>query len=312
MNRNQTVLNPGVAGEVRYTADPGLDRALPARNLLIDFSIVTPTFKQPDWLRLCAASVSDQEGVNVEHIIQDGGDGRGLEWLKNEPRARLYVEQDRGMYDALTKGISKSAGSIIAHLNSDEQYLPGALNSVKEFFDTHPDIDVLFGDAILIDAEGNPLSYRRILLPLRSHTLACHLGTLTCSTFFRRSLVERRLSYTAEWRMSGDAALVLGWLDAGVKMATIPQPLAVFTFTGVNLGASSEARQEGARRRAKSSLGRFGLPPFLVAQHRLRKFFGGAYQARAIETKIFTRKSPETRQTFRVRKLGFRWPKRAE
>lgn len=45
----------------------------------MDFSIVTPTFNQPDWLRLCVASVLDQDGVNVEHIIQDGGEGEGLE-----------------------------------------------------------------------------------------------------------------------------------------------------------------------------------------------------------------------------------------
>src|SRR5271167_2886616 len=98
------------------------------------FSIVTPTFKQPDWVRLCAASVADQPGVRFEHIIQDGGDGQGMEWLEGMPMARLFVEPDRGMYDALTKGISKSTGDIIGHLNSDEQYLPGILETVLRFF----------------------------------------------------------------------------------------------------------------------------------------------------------------------------------
>ena len=77
------------------------------------FSIVTPTFKQPDWVRLCAASIADQFGVMFEHIIQDGGDGQALEWLESMPMARLFVEPDRGMYDALTKGISKANGDII-------------------------------------------------------------------------------------------------------------------------------------------------------------------------------------------------------
>ena len=136
----------------------------------MEFSIVTPTFKQPDWVRLCANSVADQVGVTFEHIIQDGGDGKGLEWLESMPGARLFVEPDRGMYDALTKGISKATGDIIAHLNSDEQYLPGALRSVHQFFMRNPEIEVLFGDAILTNAEGKPLGYRRIILPLRSHT----------------------------------------------------------------------------------------------------------------------------------------------
>jgi glycosyltransferase involved in cell wall biosynthesis len=275
----------------------------------MDFSIITPTFKQPEWVRLCARSVLDQEGVSAEHIIRDGGDGKGLEWLHREPRACVCVEKDRGMYDALTKGIAKATGSIVAHLNSDEQYLPGTLKLVKGFFDGHLDVEVLFGDAILIDADGKPLSYRRTILPRRSHTIACHLGTLSCSTFFRRSVVDRGLNYKTEWRVIGDAALVLSWLDAGLKMATIPQPLAAFTFTGVNMGASSESREEGAHLRAKNSLGPFDLSPLLAAQHRLRKFIGGAYRARNIEFEIFTRKSPEIRQTIRAQKLGFAWPK---
>jgi glycosyltransferase involved in cell wall biosynthesis len=193
----------------------------------MDFSIVTPTFKQPDWVRLCAASVADQSGVTFEHIIQDGGDGRGLRWLENMPAVRLFVEPDLGMYDALAKGISKATGDIISHLNSDEQYLPGTLESVHRFFTRNSEVEVLFGDAILISAEGTPLGYRRIISPQRSHTVACHLGTLTCSTFFRRSVVERGLSYKSDWKDVGDAALVLSWLNAGVKMAAIPQPLAV-------------------------------------------------------------------------------------
>src|SRR5215469_12600928 len=124
------------------------------------FSIITPTFRQPEWVRLCAASVADQTGVKFEHIIQDGGDGRGLEWLKGMPRARLFVEPDQGMYDALAKSISRASGEIIGHLNSDEQYLPGTLKIVDEFFMRHPKIDVLFGDAVLISADGAPFSYR--------------------------------------------------------------------------------------------------------------------------------------------------------
>jgi glycosyltransferase involved in cell wall biosynthesis len=278
----------------------------------MDFSIVTPTFKQPDWLRLCAASVLDQEGVTVEHIIQDGGDGKGLGWLKNEPAVRVCVEKDRGMYDALKKGISKSSGSIVAHLNSDEQYLPGSLKRVKQFFATHPDVEVLFGDAILIDADGQPVSYRRIILPRRSHTIMCHLGTLTCSTFFRRSLVEKGLIYRPYWRQNGDEALVLRWLNAGVKMAAVPHPLAVFTFTGVNMSTGSEPGEENqrflARLRARRALGPLDIAPLQAAHHRLRKFLIGAYRVRQVQIEIFTRMSPEKRRKIRADRVGFKWP----
>jgi glycosyltransferase involved in cell wall biosynthesis len=273
------------------------------------FSIITPTFKQPEWLRLCAASVADQVGVTSQHIIQDGGDGQGLQWLESISTARLFVEPDRGMYDALTKGISKAAGDIMSHLNSDEQYLPGSLEIVHRFFTRNPEIDVLFGDAILISADGRPLGYRRVVSPLRSHTIACHLGTLTCSTFFRRSLIELGLSYKSDWKDVGDAALVLSWLDAGVKTAALHQPLAVFTFTGVNRGREKIAKDERILFRAQRDPRRLFHPTLVAAQHRVRKLLAGAYRRRNVSIEIFTLISPERRQKFVTQNLGFGWPK---
>jgi glycosyltransferase involved in cell wall biosynthesis len=275
------------------------------------FSIVTPTFKQPEWVRLCAASVADQVGVTCEHIIQDGGGGQGLECLDSIPTARLFIEPDRGMYDALTKGISRAAGDVISHLNSDEQYLPGTLEFVQDFFTRNPKIEVLFGDAILIDADGKPLSYRRIVSPLRSHILACHLGTLTCSTFFRRTVVERGLSYAGSWQDVGDVALVLSWLNAGVKMAAIHRPLAVFTFTGVNRSKEKIAKEEGAMfLRAQGGSQRLLHRAIPAAQHRVRKLIAGAYRRRNLSIEIFTLGSPEHRQRFVAHNLGFGWPNR--
>src|SRR5690349_21578927 len=117
------------------------------------------------------ASVADQEGVSVEHVIQDGGsDGihnafaTTVETLgRKEYQPRLVVEKDNGMYDAINRGLKSAHGEICAYLNCDEQYLPGTLSQVVRFFASHPEIDVLFGDAVLVDAEGIPLSYRRTI-----------------------------------------------------------------------------------------------------------------------------------------------------
>ncbi len=284
----------------------------------MDFSIVTPTFKQPNWVRLCVASILDQEEVTVEHIIQDGGDGLGLDSLRDDPRISHYVEKDTGMYDGVVNGLRKAKGEFVAHLNSDEQYLPGALKTVKEFFVSHPDVDVVFGDAILVNQDGKPLSYRRVVKPLRAHILACHLGTLTCSAFFRRSLVERGLSYTSHFRQIEDAAMVLRWIDAGIKMAVFSRPLAVFTFTGENMSTGTEPKEEGLRLRAANRLLKTPIPsrleykilaPILAVHHRIRKLLHGAYQPRNLELRIYTLSSPHARQAMRVGNLGFGWPK---
>src|SRR4029077_2170698 len=139
--------------------------------MLPTFSIVTPSFRQLDWLRLAIASVADQEAVITEHIVQDAGSEGIHEFFQSHAAAndtqhsvKLFVERDAGMYDAVNRGLTKARGDICAYLNCDEQFLPGTLRRVATFFDRRPDVDVLFGDAILIDNRGNPISYRRTVL----------------------------------------------------------------------------------------------------------------------------------------------------
>src|SRR5579871_2076106 len=139
----------------------------------VTISVVTPSYKQPDWLRLCAASVADQQspGLEVEHIVQDSLSGPEIaEALRGIPRVRLESEKDQGMYDAINRGWDKSRGDILAWLNCDEQYLPGALARVADFFRTHPDVDVLFADAVIVDADGTYLCSRQVLVPHLYHT----------------------------------------------------------------------------------------------------------------------------------------------
>ncbi|NCZ53909.1 MAG: glycosyltransferase, partial [Verrucomicrobia bacterium] len=122
----------------------------------MDFTIVTPSFKQLDYLGCCIASVADQIGVTVEHIVQDAG-SPGIEEFAEKMAEqlsgryggervtkleafellhlrtpdgyslRMFKEKDSGMYDAVNKGLKKGKGKICAYLNCDEQYLLGAV-----------------------------------------------------------------------------------------------------------------------------------------------------------------------------------------
>src|SRR5271170_6218687 len=90
-------------------------------------SIVTPSYNMLEFLKLCSASVKDQD-IPVEHIVMDGGSSDGTkEWLKNNPSIIGVSKKDSGMYNALNKAIDMAEASIIGHLNCDEQYLPGTL-----------------------------------------------------------------------------------------------------------------------------------------------------------------------------------------
>jgi glycosyltransferase involved in cell wall biosynthesis len=272
-------------------------------------SVVTPSFRQLPWLKLCVASVAGQVGVEIEHIVQDAGTGADLEvWAASQPNLRLFVERDAGMYDAINRGLRRATGEICAYLNCDEQYLPRALFRVGEFFTTHPQVDVLFGDTILVDQHGQPLSYRRTVLPTQRHIRLAHLNTPTCSTFFRHRLLQRGFYFDPAWKDVGDGVWVEELLRNKVKMATLPEPLAVFTFTGENRSTLPLASKEGASRRAISGPA-FGFRrSAAVLTHRIRKAVAGAYCRRHLEIDIFTMESPQKRQHLVGNNVGFGWP----
>src|ERR1700685_140160 len=119
------------------------------------FSIITPSFRNSNWLKLCIASVVDQQGVEFEHIVQDSCSDDGTQdWLPQDPRVKAIIEKDAGMYDAINRGYRRATGDILAYLNCDEQYLPGALKAVRDFFEANPGVEVALAGTIVIDAGG--------------------------------------------------------------------------------------------------------------------------------------------------------------
>jgi glycosyltransferase involved in cell wall biosynthesis len=278
-------------------------------------SIVTPSYQQLDWLRLALASVADQEGVDVEHIVQDGGSAGAEDMFREmvgssaQPHqsARLFVEKDSGMYDAINRGLRRASGEICAYLNCDEQYLPGALSEVANYFATHPEIDVLFGDAVLVNAKGVPLSYRRVTLPSLVHLRLADLNTLTCATFFRHRLVDAGHLFPSHLKIAGDQYWVFQLLKSGIKMGVLQKPLSVFTFTGSNLSHTAGAGDERFGWLPAEEKPSRWLRPLVVVWHRLRKFVAGAYRWRTVTLEIYTQDQPDRRRKISSL-IGFRWP----
>jgi len=277
-------------------------------NSPMQFSIVTPSFRNSNWLKLCIASVADQ-GVPVEHIVQDAGSDDGtLDWLPQDTRVKAFVEKDSGMYDAVNRGLRRARGEILAYLNCDEQYLPGTLAAVGEFFDKHPDVDVVFGDFIAVDARGDYLFHRKVMLPLKHHTRVSHLQTFTCATFFRRKIVaEHQHFFNPRRRHVGDGEWILGLLERKMRLAVLRRFTSVFTMTGANLSSSDEARQEklDLYNSAPSWVRR--LTPLFILHHRLRRLAGGIYFQKPFAFELYTPESPEKRVVHQVLHPNFKW-----
>jgi glycosyltransferase involved in cell wall biosynthesis len=117
-------------------------------------SIVTPSYNQARFLERTILSVLEQGYPNLEYIIIDGGSSDGSVDIirKYQQRLAYWVsEPDQGQADAIRKGFTKSSGEILAWLNADDLYLPGALLRVAEAFQKNPEADLVFGNIYLID-----------------------------------------------------------------------------------------------------------------------------------------------------------------
>jgi len=274
-----------------------------------EISIVTPSFRGGRWLPLCLASVADQ-AVSVEHLVQDAGSDDGtLDWLTKDPRVRVYVEKDRGMYDAVNRGYRRAVADILAYLNCDEQYLPGTLPRVLAYFKAHPEVDILFGDCLVVDAQGDYLCERRSLTPQLIHTwTASNLSFLTAATFLRRRVLEQhQLWFNADYRDAGDQDWALRVVQAGIMTAVLPEFLSVFTETGANMNLGANAARERRGFHSAAPWWARALSPLALGHHRLRRWRAGHYHCVPHDYAIYTLANPQERKLFHVAHPTFRW-----
>jgi glycosyltransferase involved in cell wall biosynthesis len=284
--------------------------------LPLTISVVTPSFRQPEWLRLCAASVADQrgEGLTVEHIVQDSLSGPEVaEAIHDFPGAKLFSEKDAGMYDAIQRGWARATGDLLCWLNCDEQYLPGALAAVADYFRAHPETEVLVSDAVVVDTSGEYICSRQVLVPMLYHAWICHLSTMSCATFFRRDLIrERGFVMDTRWESVGDADLLVRLMRARVKINVLRAYLSVYVDTGENKSLQPVGVRECAELAAEAPRWARALRRFWVILHRVRRLLRGMYRVAPFSFALYTRASPARRETVVVTKPTFHWKGRVD
>ena len=272
------------------------------------FSIITPSFRNSAWLKLCIASVADQQGVDLEHIVQDScSDDGTADWLPNDKRVKAFIEKDAGMYDAVNRGYRRASGDILAYLNCDEQYLPGGLKAIHDFFEAHPKIEVVLAHTLIVDGKGQYMCHRHMMTPLPSH-MWFRFRMLTSSIFIRRKVIhERGLYFDTRWRDVGDFHWALALLKNKVPMAVCNSLVATFTDTGENMNLRPNAIREKNETRAMAPRWIWSLKPLVIFHHRLRRMAAGHFNLPPMSYEIYTLESPNKRVKFDVAKPTAVW-----
>jgi glycosyltransferase involved in cell wall biosynthesis len=217
---------------------------------LPSFTIVTPCLNGAATLPATLASVRDQRyDGDVEHVVVDGGSTDGtLDILAAAPGVRYVSEPDRGLSDAVNKGIRMATGDVIGWLNADDVYLPGALAQVGTALARSPDALWATGPCLIIDADGREIrrfvtGYKSFLL--RRYSYRMHLVqnfVPAPSTFVRRQAFDRIGVFDERFKYSMDYDL---WLRLGRIGAplVLDQPLAAFRMAEGSLSMTGFERQ---------------------------------------------------------------------
>ncbi len=127
-------------------------------NVLV--SIVTPSFNQASFLEETIRSVLEQDYPEIEYFIIDGGSTDGSVEIIQRYAHRLagwVSEPDKGQTDAINKGFERCKGEVLAWLNSDDTYQPGAVREVVAFLQANPDVGMVYGDSNYINQDGQTL-----------------------------------------------------------------------------------------------------------------------------------------------------------
>ena len=236
-------------------------------------TIITPSYNQGEFIEQTIQSILGQEYPDLEYMVIDGGSTDGtLDVLtKYDGRIKWVSEPDRGQSHAINKGLRTATGDVVAFLNSDDLYEPGALLEVGRFFSRHPQAAWLTGRCRVIDQNGREIRkwmtfIKNFWLRTRSFAVLQVLDYVSQpATFWRREVVEKVGFFDENLRyaMDYDYSLRVG---QHFKLWVLDEYLASFRIhptskAGASASAQFDVDLEIARAHVSS--------PALIALHRL-------------------------------------------
>ena len=214
-------------------------------------SIITITYNAERWLERTMRSVLAQTCKEYEYIIVDGASKDGtvdiIKRLEPEFEGRLSwkSEPDKGLYDAMNKGIARAKGDFLWFVNAgDEIYAPDTLAHIVAA--ATDDTDIVYGKACIVNAEGVKVSEHHKVTPpdlQRKHLLnglvVCHQAILV-----RRSIADK---YNTDYRICADYEWVLKAVTASRKNMYLDEYVCKFLTEGVSQKQRKRAWKERFR-----------------------------------------------------------------
>ncbi len=192
-----------------------------------DITVITPNRNGARFLEKCVQSVIDQrrDGVRLEYLVLDAGstdDSLKLLECYADDVDSLVSEPDDGPADAINKGLRRATGEIVAWLNADDAYYPGALRRVLDAFAGRPDKALGFGRCVIVDEADAEIRrgitrFKECFFPISSYFTIQSINYISQpAMFFRRSAMEQAGLLREDLKAAWDYDFILRlWREGG-------------------------------------------------------------------------------------------------
>jgi glycosyltransferase involved in cell wall biosynthesis len=241
-------------------------------------SIITVAFNAFNTIRVALESVLAQDYTNLEYIVVDGGSGDGTQDIINEYSHKItkfISEPDKGIYDAMNKGIQLSTGDFIAFLNADDFYGHDKVISLVAKALHESSADVLYGDLVYVDKEDTNKIVR--FWKSGDYKPGDFLGGWMPPhpTFFaRRDLFILYGNFNLKLKSSADYELMLRFIHKKkAKVAYLPEVLVKMRIGGASNGSLSQRMWANREDALAWELNNIPKPRFLRIMKPMKKLF---------------------------------------
>lgn len=216
-------------------------------------TVITVVFNAKELIERTLKSVASQTYERVNHLIIDGGSTDGtLELLSNWSSITLVTGRDKGIYDAMNKGLQQATGDYVIFINAgDELANEKVLADMLGICDGR---DVYYGDTLIVDAARNVLGLRRHSLPKRLTWKSFRMGMLVShqSILARKSICPE---YNLEYKISADIDWSIRLLKSAGEVCYYAKPVSLFLAGG----ESTRRKRLGLTERWRISVRHYGL-----------------------------------------------------
>jgi len=221
------------------------------------FSIITCTFNAAETLERTLGSVAEQDYQGKELIIIDGGSKDGtLDIARKYELKKLVSEPDRGLYDAMNKGIKAASGDYLIFLNAGDRFhSPTTLSDVAKNLIGNE--DVIYGQTAIVDDEGKFISMRQHTAPKNLNWKKFKNGMLVChQAFWVKREIAMKTPYDLSFRYSSD----VDWCIRVMKQSNVLKYTGLTLIDYLNEGMTTTNRKASLKERFNIMKKHYGLP----------------------------------------------------